>query len=148
LQDQLWNSQRSSLRVHRERLAALHRRLMRLDPRSVLRRDQRMLAGLTAKLREAGRLPTRRRRERLLALRFALQGRGRPMVREARAGYAELCAHLDALSPLRVLERGYAIALHETTGRAVRSQSEVKGGELLRIRVSDGEFGAKVEGHD
>jgi exodeoxyribonuclease VII large subunit len=55
---------------------------------------------------------------------------------------------LDALSPLRVLERGYAIALHETTGRAVRSQSEVKGGELLRIRVSDGEFGAKVEGHD
>jgi exodeoxyribonuclease VII large subunit len=148
LQDQLWNSQRSSLRGRRERLAALHRRLMRLDPRSVLRRDQRMLAGLTAKLREAGRLPTRRRRERLLALRFALQGRGRPMVREARAGYAELCAHLDALSPLRVLERGYAIALHETTGRAVRSQSEVKGGELLRIRVSDGEFGAKVEGHD
>jgi len=147
-QDQLWNSQRSGLRRRRERLATLHRRLMRLDPRSVLRRDQRALAELTAKLREAGRMPTRRRRERLVALRFALRGRGRPMVHEARARYAQLSAHLDALSPLRVLERGYAIALHESTGQAVRSQSEVKEGELLRIRVADGEFGAKVEGHD
>jgi exodeoxyribonuclease VII large subunit len=70
------------------------------------------------------------------------------LIREARAAYAELCTHLDALSPLRVLERGYAIALHEPTGRAIRSCSEVKGGDRLRIRVSDGEFGAKVEGHD
>ena len=70
------------------------------------------------------------------------------MVREARAAYAELCAQLDALSPLRVLERGYAIAIHESTGRAVMSQSEVKEGDRLRVRVSDGEFGAKVESHD
>jgi len=70
------------------------------------------------------------------------------MVREARASYAELCAQLDALSPLRVLERGYAIALHESTGRAVRSQSEVTEGDRLRVRVSDGEFGAKVERHE
>jgi len=132
----------------RERLAELHQRLMRLDPRSVLRHDQRQLAVLIAKLRDAGRLPVRRRRDRVVALRFRLRGRGRPMVHEARAGYAELCAQLDALSPLRVLERGYAIALHESTGRAVRSQSEVKEGDRLRVRVSDGEFGAKVEGDE
>jgi len=70
------------------------------------------------------------------------------MVHEARAKYAELCAHLDALSPLKVLERGYAIALHERSGRAIRSQSEVKQGDRLRVRVSDGEFAAKVEGDD
>jgi exodeoxyribonuclease VII large subunit len=132
----------------RERLAELHQRLMRLDPRSVLRHDQRQLAVLIAKLRDAGRLPVRRRRDRVIALRFRLRGRGRPMVHEARAAYAELCAQLDALSPLRVLERGYAIALHESTGRAVRSQSEVKEGDRLRVRVSDGEFGAKVEGDE
>jgi exodeoxyribonuclease VII large subunit len=131
-----------------ERLADLHQRLMRLDPRSLLRRDQRQLVALTARLRDAGRLPIRRRRERLVALQLTLQGRGRPMVREARASYAELCAQLDALSPLRVLERGYAIALHTSTGRAVRSESEVKQGDRLRIRVFDGEFGAKVEGHE
>ena len=143
----LYGARRVIAPIH-ERLADLHERLMRQDPRSVLRRDQRQLAAWTARLRDAGRLPVRRRRERLVALRFTLQGRGRPMVREARASYAELCAQLDALSPLRVLERGYAIALHESTGRAVRSQSEVKEGDRLRVRVSDGEFGAKVEGHE
>jgi len=143
----LYGARRVIAPIH-ERLADLHERLMRQDPRSVLRRDQRLLVAWTAKLRDAGRLPVRRRRERLVALRFTLKGRGRPMVREARAAYAELCAQLDALSPLRVLERGYAIALHESTGRAVRSRSEVTEGDRLRVRVSDGEFGAKVERHE
>ena len=70
------------------------------------------------------------------------------MVREKRAAFTEACTHLDALSPLRVLERGYAIALHEGTGRAVWSSTEVKQGDLLRVRVFDGEFGAKVEEHE
>jgi len=148
LQEQLQQTQRSELRQKRERLVGLRQRLMRSDPRSVLRRDQRELVMLTSKLRDAGRLPVRRQRERLVALQLTLRGRGRPMVREARARYAELCAQLDALSPLRVLERGYAIALHESTGRAIRSQSEVKEGDRLRVRVSDGEFAAKVESHD
>jgi exodeoxyribonuclease VII large subunit len=70
------------------------------------------------------------------------------MVREARAALAELCAQLDALSPLRVLERGYAIAIHESTGRAVRSEAEVKQGDRLRVRVFEGEIHAKVEPHE
>ncbi len=148
LHEQLKRAQRSELRSRRDALAELRQRLMRRDPRSILRRDQRDLAALSTKLRDAGRLPVRRRRERLVALRFTLTGRGRPMVREARAKYAELCAHLDALSPLKVLERGYAIALHEPSGRAIRSQSEVKQGDRLRVRVSDGEFAAKVEVDD
>jgi exodeoxyribonuclease VII large subunit len=148
LQEQLQQTQRSELRDRRDQLARLNQRLMRSDPRSVLRRDQRQLAVLISKLRDAGRLPIRRRRERLVALQLTLRGRGRPMVRETRARYAELCAQLDALSPLRVLERGYAIALHESTGRAIRAQSEVKEGDRLRVRVSDGEFAAKVESHD
>jgi exodeoxyribonuclease VII large subunit len=148
LQEQLRHAQSSALRERRERLTGLHQRLLRLDPRIALRRDRRALAALSVRLRDAGRLPIRKRRERWVALRVALQGRGRPMIREARAAYAELCTHLDALSPLRVLERGYAIALLEPTGRAVRSRSEVKEGDRLRVRVSDGEFGAKVESHE
>ena len=148
LGDQLAKTQRSTLRRQREAHADLHRRLMRLDPRSVLRRDQRGLAALSARLSNAGRIPIRRQRERLVALRVALTGRARPLVREKRAAFAEVTTHLDALSPLRVLERGYAIALHEGTGRAVRSRTEVKTGDRLRVRVSDGEFGAKVEPHE
>ncbi|UCH28691.1 MAG: hypothetical protein JSV06_10490, partial [Myxococcales bacterium] len=145
---ELVQAQRASLRARRERQSDLQQRLMRLDPRSVLRRDQHELAGLTARLRDAGRLPIQRRREHLVALRVALQGRARPLVRERRAAFAEAVTHLDALSPLRVLERGYAIAIHEETGRAVRSQSEVKRGDRLRVRVSDGDFGARVEDHE
>jgi exodeoxyribonuclease VII large subunit len=146
LDEQLAQGQRAALRERREAHADLHRRLMRLDPRSVLRRDQRSLAALDARLASAGRLPIRRRQDRLLALRVSLVARARPMVREKRAAFASRTTHLDALSPLRVLDRGYAIALHEATGRAVRSTSEVKRGDRLRVRVSDGEFGAKVEG--
>jgi len=148
LEDQMRQAQRSMHRERQERLSELRERLMRLDPRSVLRRDQRMLAALNDKLREAGRLSIRRRRERLVSCGFRLRGRGRPMVREARASHAAVCAHLDALSPLRVLERGYAIVLQESTGHAVRSPSEVSAGDRLRIRVSDGEFGARVRGDD
>lgn len=145
LQERLEHAHKASLRRSWETHDELERRLMRLDPRTVLRRDHRELTSLQAKLRDAGRLPIVRHRERLLALSVQLRGRGKPLVREARAGFAELCAHLDALSPLRVLDRGYAIALHEKTGRAVRSRLEVKRGDRLRVRVSDGEFGAKVE---
>ncbi len=123
-QAQLGRAQRADLRARRERLAALHRQLTRLDPRSVLRRDRRELGAWVSRLRDAGRWKT---------------------VREARASHAELSARLEALSPLRVLERGYAIAIHESTGRAVRRCEEVKEGDRLRVRVSDGEFGATVE---
>ncbi len=148
LETELARAQQRLLRARRERLAALHQRLMRSDPRSVLRDDRRTLAAWTARLRDASRRPIRARREELVALRTSLHGRARPMIREARAVHAELCTHLDALSPLRVLERGYAIALREETGRAIRSKSEVKQGDRLRVRVSDGEFGAKVDSHD
>ena len=147
LGDRLVHTQRTDVRAKRAEQAELHQRLMRVDPRSVLRRDQRDLARLVTRLRDAGRAPLAARRQRLVALRVALEGRARPMIREQRAAYAELCTHLDALSPLRVLERGYAIALHAGTGRAIRKTSEVKQGDRLRVRVSDGEFGAKVEEH-
>jgi exodeoxyribonuclease VII large subunit len=148
LDEQLAQTARARLQAERRAHGELRQRLMRLDPRSVLRRDQRQLAALSARLRDAGRRPVAQRHEELVALRVALRGHARPMVRRKRAAYAELATHLDALSPLKVLDRGYAIALHAETGRAVRSRTEVKDGERLRVRVADGEFGAKVEEHE
>ncbi|MDH3202621.1 MAG: exodeoxyribonuclease VII large subunit [Myxococcales bacterium] len=146
LQEQLGHAERANIRRRQGDLAELRLRLGRHDPRSTLRQDRLALGALAARLRDAGRLPIQRRRERLVALTVALQGRGRPLVREARASHSEASARLDALSPLRVLERGYAIALHEETGRAIRSADEVKRGDRVRVRVSDGEFGAEVKG--
>jgi len=55
---------------------------------------------------------------------------------------------LAALDPTAVLTRGYAIATIRATGLAVRKVSEAAPGEPLDVRVSDGAFGAVVEGDD
>ena len=54
-------------------------------------------------------------------------------------------AALDAMSPLRVLERGYAIA-HDAQGRVVREANETSIGDELRLRLWKGEIDCRVEG--
>jgi exodeoxyribonuclease VII large subunit len=49
-------------------------------------------------------------------------------------------ARLDALSPLAVLQRGYAIVRRD--GQIVRSIAQVASGEHISVRVADGEFDA------
>ena len=50
---------------------------------------------------------------------------------------------LNDLNPQTVLSRGYAI-ISEVDGRNVRSVAQVKTGDLLNVRVSDGEFDVEV----
>jgi exodeoxyribonuclease VII large subunit len=54
-------------------------------------------------------------------------------------------ARLSALGPLAVLERGYAIVTHTKTRAIVRSVKQVKSGDRLNVRVTDGEFGVQGE---
>jgi exodeoxyribonuclease VII large subunit len=54
-------------------------------------------------------------------------------------------ARLDALSPLQILKRGYAIVRDLDTNSVVSSISDTRPGHLLEVRVSDGAFGARVE---
>jgi exodeoxyribonuclease VII large subunit len=75
--------------------------------------------------------------ERLRAATGRLLERGR--LRLAAAG-----GRLDALSPLAVLERGYAIAL-AADGRVLRRTAETRAGAPLRVRLADGELGCRVE---
>jgi exodeoxyribonuclease VII large subunit len=51
---------------------------------------------------------------------------------------------LNNVGPLVVLSRGYAI-VSDAQGDIVRSASQVKTGDPLKVRVSEGEFGARVE---
>lgn len=55
-----------------------------------------------------------------------------------------LDARLHTLSPLAVLERGYALVL-ETGGAVVRSTSQLNPGDLLVTRLADGTFSSRVE---
>jgi exodeoxyribonuclease VII large subunit len=89
------------------------------------------------------------RRTRLAAERLArLQDRaqaalGQGMERR-RHQIDRLGVQLDALSPLRVLERGYAVALDEQ-GRVLRRRIDFPEGRRFRLRVADGEVPSRVE---
>jgi exodeoxyribonuclease VII large subunit len=50
---------------------------------------------------------------------------------------------LDALSPLRILERGFSLARDES-GRVLRRVAQFPAGIAFRLRVSDGEIPARV----
>ena len=116
----------------RERLRALveagrqgHRtlesRLRYYDPRPRFARDLRRLESAGASIAQAIRLDLARR-----------------------AGCAqELAAKLSQLSPLRILDRGYAIVTRES-GEIVKDSTTAPPGSSLHIRLAKGSLGAAV----
>jgi exodeoxyribonuclease VII large subunit len=53
-------------------------------------------------------------------------------------------ARLQSLSPLAVLDRGYALAL-DANGAVIRSTEQISVGDTVTTRLSDGEFTSRVE---
>ena len=53
-------------------------------------------------------------------------------------------AKLDALSPLKVLGRGYALA-QQPDGTVLRSADQARIGETLRLRLADGALRCQVK---
>jgi len=54
--------------------------------------------------------------------------------------------HLRSLSPLAVLTRGYSIVTRRLDGKLVSRVAQVQNGDVLRVRVQDGEFESHVGG--
>ncbi len=72
-----------------------------------------------------------------------LGNEGRSLLRGQSSDMARFAASLDALSPLKVLGRGYAIAYGEDGVRT--SARAFAPGDALRVRLSDGEVAATVD---
>ena len=72
-----------------------------------------------------------------------LSSAGERMLSERRGQYISLAAKLDALSPLKVLSRGYAIA--ERGGKSIRSASDVSVGDEIEITMTGGVIGCAVK---
>ena len=115
-------------RAAQVRLDAGRRELRRLEQSRVLRNpaavvdDQRMrLDGVQHRL--------------ALALERSL--------RRGRVELAELAGRIDAMSPLKVLGRGYAIARYQN--QAVTTVGQVSHGDALDVMVSDGVLHCRVE---
>lgn len=97
-------------------------------------------------LQQSGReLPARLRRagQTLDGLQERLHVGMRRSLEAGRRDLVEGAARLEAVSPLAVLARGYAV-VRTTDGRAVRDATEVSSGDRIQVRVRSGHFDAEV----
>ncbi len=136
---------RMRLRVAREELADAR---CRLENRAgdLSRAARRRLDAVVRQLspaRMAG--SAARSRVRLTVGGAALEAAARSRLDDARSRLVAAAAALDALSPLAVLGRGYALA-HDGRGRLLRSSRGVDVGEGVRVRLAEGALRCRVEG--
>jgi exodeoxyribonuclease VII large subunit len=134
--------------------ALLHRLEQRLDElisrqeatvSSQLRDQQRTVADLTAAvLRHDPRQGLARARERLTTCRTYLDRSLERQLHASIATVSALNARLQSLSPLAVLDRGYALVV-DAQGALVRSTEQVAAGDKVTTRLSDGVFSSRVE---
>jgi exodeoxyribonuclease VII large subunit len=106
---------------------------------------RRQVASLGVRLANALGRGTRLARERLARTGDRLQAILDHKVDRHHHDLTRIAAQLDALSPLRVLERGYSVAL-SPDGRVLRRRADFSAGQAFRLRLSDGEIPARTEG--
>jgi exodeoxyribonuclease VII large subunit len=106
------------------------------DARASVRALGLRLRGPAAMVRESRRAVVR--------LSGALTAGGISTIDERRRALGSLATRLDSLSPLRVLERGYAVVFAVRDGRAVVDAATVAPGDDLDIRLSRGRIYARA----
>lgn len=66
--------------------------------------------------------------------------------KESRHRWTVQLRQLDALSPLKVMQRGYSLAYDEQQKRIIKSIRQVQPGDMIRIRLTDGKLDCHVWG--
>jgi exodeoxyribonuclease VII large subunit len=141
-------------RAERRVTANLHRASQRMDDlgfriessvSELIRMRGRQVADLTADvLHHEPRQMLARTQERLVVGKTRLERSLERILRRWAARLDALDSRLRSLSPLAVLERGYALAMN-ADGHVIRSAHQVAQGERVRTRLHDGEFTSLVE---
>jgi exodeoxyribonuclease VII large subunit len=132
---------------------AVGRRLQKVDDceyrlrdavRSAIERRVRRVTALRAAIAQRNvRLQLADTRRRLQAADTRLEQILQRKLGRVREALAPVQAHLVQLSPLKVLERGYAI-VERTDGTIVKSPTDAPAKSTVRVRVAAGEFKARV----
>jgi exodeoxyribonuclease VII large subunit len=120
---QLRDRIRIALQRYRRRLDQAQEKLRRLDIRLKLAEARRRHESLSASLTQA------------IQTRLTL----------ARAHFEKPAAHLTQLSPLKILDRGYALVVNES-GALLKSPVDAPPETRVKIRVSKGTLHARIEG--
>jgi len=137
---------RRSLLAQAERLDRL-REALRYRTGAELGRGQERLARANGRLlavnpSQQAAFARKRLESATRGLELAMAG----IVRGKQAGFGSLVRHLDALSPLKVMARGYSLAYDEQEKKLIRSINEVQPGDLIRLRLTDGKLDCQIWG--
>ena len=111
---------------------------------NLLEREERRLTNLAGK--RALTDPTAFLQDRRLQLDYVQQklgGAARTVLEKDSRRFAQLTAKLDAMSPLKVLGRGYAMAQSDS-GEVLRSAQQVEIGDQVRVRLGQGSLRCTV----
>ncbi|MGI8742976.1 MAG: exodeoxyribonuclease VII large subunit [Bryobacteraceae bacterium] len=139
-------------------MTVLHRRigraLQRVDEleyvirersRSQMAVKKRKLDGLTARLEKLDlRLRFAHARRRLEAAESGAEQRIKLLLTRANGRLNPLTAHLTQLSPLKILDRGYAIVTNEQ-GKIVKAPEEAPPQSSIQVRLAEGRLQAEVK---
>ncbi len=131
----------------RETLAHLSARLERSMDQEIRRRREALTRLKASPFLQS---PLRGIQEKRLLLDYQQQRLSRGMeacLTTRRQTMGRLAASLEALSPFRVLSRGYSITQRQD-GAVVSAISQVKPGEILSLRVSDGTITCTATGKE
>ena len=108
-----------------------------------LERDTRTLERSAERLRAAPRRVLERQSERVERAHDRLMQAPALAVERKRAALESTAGRLSVLSPLKTLQRGYAIV--RTDSKIVTTSSDVTPGKRVGVRVASGSFAARVE---
>ncbi|PYE51728.1 exodeoxyribonuclease VII large subunit [Paenibacillus barcinonensis] len=168
-QRQLQSSLRQRAVYHRERLTRLQRSPVLVHPRRTLMQHTERLDMLQQRLQRSVNTRMRWTLEKQERLRAALQRfNPREQVNSARRDHAaarkqlelamrsitrskqqqwkSFVRHLDALSPLKVMSRGYSLVYDEHEQRLIKSLKDVQPGDSVKIKLADGQLDCQVWG--
>jgi exodeoxyribonuclease VII large subunit len=133
------------------RLEVARRRLDVLAHRPVLRDPATLVSALRRRVEHAAerlaagspRAGLERRRARVEDLRCRLALAGQNALDRAVTSYESRRLQLEALSPLRVLDRGYSLT--RVDGRLLKSAGQARPGDAIATELSDGVVESRVE---
>jgi exodeoxyribonuclease VII large subunit len=135
---------RDQLARRRRALDGDARRLAGLHPRARLHRDRAALAQLGHRLTQLATQRLPRERARLVELRQRLGLRAHQLLDGRKRNLALAAGRLDALSPLAVLQRGYALA-RRSDGHVVTDAADVQPGDTLEVKLARGRLDCRVQ---
>lgn len=144
LDTRLRTAAHKQLQIRRQRLTTLQERLELRTPANYIAEKRLLLDQMADRLCAA--LPARLTREeqKLAVLRQRLLSAGQGGLHKRRLRFAQTVATLDAISPLRVLARGYAVATKGKRGAVVTDAAALQTGDTLHIRFAKGAADCRV----